>query len=114
MFCRRCGKEVLDDSKFCKYCGAKVSNEIKDESIQSTNASSSTMTSHDASTMLSPKKKINGYAISGLIFAFIIPLLGWILGGIGLSKSKKTGSGKSLSIAAIIVSCLIFIINLLI
>ena len=24
MVCRRCGKEIEDDSKFCVYCGAKV------------------------------------------------------------------------------------------
>ena len=24
MFCRMCGKQILDDSKFCQYCGVKV------------------------------------------------------------------------------------------
>lgn len=24
MFCRKCGKQILDDSKFCQYCGLKV------------------------------------------------------------------------------------------
>ena len=30
MFCRNCGKEILDDDKFCSYCGTKVEEEIVD------------------------------------------------------------------------------------
>ena len=32
MYCKHCGKEIADDSKFCNYCGANqkaVSNNIK-------------------------------------------------------------------------------------
>ncbi len=32
MFCRKCGKEILDDSKFCQYCGTSVM-EVFHESI---------------------------------------------------------------------------------
>lgn len=24
MFCKNCGKEIDDNSKFCQYCGAKI------------------------------------------------------------------------------------------
>lgn len=24
MFCRKCGKQILDDSRFCQYCGEAV------------------------------------------------------------------------------------------
>lgn len=26
MFCRNCGKEIPDESQFCKHCGNKVKN----------------------------------------------------------------------------------------
>lgn len=47
----------------------------------------------------------NGFAIAGLIVAILVSaLIGLILSIVGLSKSKKLGSGKGLSIAGIIVS----------
>lgn len=35
MFCRFCGKEILDDSKFCQFCGSLV-NEIGDTANMTT------------------------------------------------------------------------------
>ena len=32
MRCPNCGKEIAEDSKFCEYCGAKVNNNIPNES----------------------------------------------------------------------------------
>ena len=26
MYCKGCGKEVADDSKYCQYCGIKLTN----------------------------------------------------------------------------------------
>lgn len=35
MFCENCGKEILNKSKFCKFCGAKVKIEsIKNDLIK--------------------------------------------------------------------------------
>ena len=59
------------------------------------------------------EQKTNGFAIAGLICAFFIPLLGWIFGGIGLSKANNmNGVGKGMSIAALIIATIMFIINL--
>jgi DNA-directed RNA polymerase subunit RPC12/RpoP len=30
MYCPRCGKEIANDSNFCKYCGNKVSTSVLD------------------------------------------------------------------------------------
>ena len=30
MYCKECGKEIADDSKFCNHCGAKQSDSVKD------------------------------------------------------------------------------------
>ncbi len=32
MFCRKCGKQILDDSNFCQYCGVAV-REIQETPI---------------------------------------------------------------------------------
>ncbi len=30
MFCKNCGKEILEQDRFCSYCGTKVEEEIVD------------------------------------------------------------------------------------
>lgn len=30
MYCRKCGKQIDNDSKFCRYCGAKTSESVAD------------------------------------------------------------------------------------
>lgn len=60
------------------------------------------------------KKKTNGLCIAALIFAFLIPLVGLILGIIGIGSSKKKGQkGKGLAVTAIIISLLIPIITVI-
>ena len=52
----------------------------------------------------------NGIAIAGFVCAFISPLLGWIFGGIGLSRAnRRNGKGKGFSIAAIVVASVVFV-----
>ena len=54
------------------------------------------------------KKKTNGVCIAAIIFAFLMPLVGLILGIIGIGSSKKNGEkGKGLAIAAILISILL-------
>lgn len=96
-YCSHCGSEVQDDAIYCPNCGALIS-----QSNDNTNANTNVYV-----------KKNNGFAIAGFVCSFFIPLLGWIFGGIGLSKSKQTNKGKNLSIAAIIIASVVFVINLI-
>lgn len=34
MFCTNCGKEIPDESQFCKYCGNKISKNEETEQIE--------------------------------------------------------------------------------
>lgn len=61
-------------------------------------------------------KESNNYAIAGFILSFFIAVLGLIFSIIGLKKSKVTNTGKGLSIAGIIISCIpiaIFVLSFL-
>lgn len=59
-------------------------------------------------------KKSNGFAITGFVCSFLIPLLGLIFSIIGLNKAKETNSGKGLSIAGIIISAGWMVLSLII
>lgn len=85
-YCTKCGHEILDDAVVCPNCGCTVETNKSDET--------------------------NSMAIAGFVCSFFIPLLGWIFGGLGLKKSKETNKGKSLSIAAIVISTVSFVIYL--
>ena len=101
MFCPHCGREVLSTDISCKHClrylGSATAGAPKYPSSSSYQYSSST----------------NGWAIAGLIFSFLIPILGLIFGLIGRSKVYETGSGEGLSKAAIIISVIQIIISVL-
>lgn len=61
-------------------------------------------------TMVQPTKT-NGLCIAAIIFAFLMPLIGLILGIAGMVSAKKKGQkGKGLGIAAIIFSLLMPIV----
>lgn len=90
MKCKKCGTKISNKDKTCPRCGTEITNS---------------------------GKKANIVAIIGLIVAIIgmfsgrwtyciIPLVGLILNIVGLIRSKVCLSGKSLSIAGIIISAL--------
>ena len=91
MFCSKCGKEIADDAVVCVHCGCAVRElSVEEEQPQS-----------------------NGMAIAGFICSFFVPLLGWIFGGIGLSRAhKRNGKGKGFSIAALAIASVMFVIGL--
>ena len=54
MFCKKCGKQVQDESMFCKYCGSNDLNNLqpRDEGVQlNTNFNEASVSS------ISPKDK---------------------------------------------------------
>lgn len=97
MFCPNCGKQTPDDAEVCAHCG---------RSLRKTTTQSTRVVDNES--------KSNGFAIAGFILSFFMPTLGLIFGCLGLSKSKKTDdSGRGLSIAAIVISIIDFVIALI-
>lgn len=87
MFCENCGEEIKDDAVICPYCGASVQKPV-------------------------PRKGSNTIATVGFVFAFFIPLVGLICSIIGLNNAKRYNvSGKSLAIAGIIISIVVWILS---
>lgn len=70
MFCKKCGKEIMDDAVVCIHCGCAVDDSQLKEAG-------------------SPEDKVNAGIIVGTV---LIPLIGLILGIVNLCQ-KKTRSG---------------------
>ena len=101
MYCLNCGKKVDENEIICPYCGFDILDS------KDTNESMCYNLLHNQE----PKTNTNGMAIAGFICSFFLPVLGLIFGGVGLSRSsKREGKGCGLSIAAIIISIVMFFI----
>lgn len=72
MFCRNCGKEIVDGSKFCAECGTKF--DVENTSVENTvaNIESNANTTENTSANSKTKKKYpTVLVICILIFSFI-------------------------------------------
>jgi len=99
-YCINCGQAINENAFVCIYCGVLVDSKKKQENN----------TSNDGVSL----------GIIGLCFALFVPLVTWIVSGIGYSQASHADNknGKSLNLIALIVSSasaifyLIFSINL--
>ena len=101
MKCPKCNCDTLSENLYCYNCNTKFVS------------SYSTPLSTPRQTYTQPAPKTNGMAIAGFILSFFFPLLGLIFGCIGNSRAKQCGSGTGLSVAAILISIVSIIINIL-
>lgn len=90
-FCTNCGNELDDRAIMCPKCGIALTQTVVN----------------------SGQTQSNGMAIAGFVLSFFIPLLGLIFSILGLKKSKETNTGKGLSTAGIIISCITMVIILI-
>ena len=135
MFCKYCGKELEEDVVICTACGRWVGEAPPTELAKKINTSEKTtyckycgaeteegavvctmcgrwIKDIPSSELEKEEKELlqgNGMAVAGFVCSFLVPILGWIFGGIGLSRSaKRKGKGKGLSIAAIVIATIMF------
>lgn len=94
MFCQKCGKEIHNEAVVCIHCGCAVTG--ADNSIKNGNST-----------------ETNGLAITALILSFFVPIAGLILGIVGLVKYKNQDY-KSMSVSAIIISVLFWVVSAII
>ena len=87
MYCKNCGKEISDNAYVCPNCGVKVAEDA-------------------------PQK--NNKAVVGFICSFFFAIIGLIFGILGYRDSlTKNGEGKGLSIAAIAISAVSIVFNII-
>ncbi len=97
-YCSKCGKEIMDEAVICVHCGCQVSEGTTQNNRQQT-----------VNPVVEPGES-NGLAIGAIVCAFLIPILGLILGIVGMAK-YKTQSYKSQCITAIILSIIVWIVS---
>lgn len=102
MFCSKCGKEIFDEAVVCPYCGCATNGRKPIQSVPTTPYMSNVDNSGVA-------PETSGMATAALICAFVFPIVGLILGIIGVVK-YKTESFKNKCIAAIPISIVAWIV----
>ena len=109
MYCHKCGAKLDDNSNFCSKCGSAVSPEQKDL-IEQHNYNSYNTAPPQPQQNNAPTTDDGMFGILGLVFSFLIPLLGLIFSIIGLGKTKNRGYAKAGLIISIVYFALVFII----
>lgn len=102
MYCSKCGAPIDDNATFCPNCGSSTSP-------------AAAQPYNYTQPQPAPQTKSNGCAIAGFILAFFMPLIGFILSIVGISKAKECGGdGKGLAIAGLVLSLLDIIVYIII
>jgi len=103
MYCKKCGAEIPDNSVYCPVCGEKAEND--EESNEDDFSSIHIVDSKD--------EELEAITILAFIFAFILPVVGLILGIV--SHNKDYGSrNNQFDIASIVISIIIIFLAILI
>lgn len=129
MFCRKCGTQLPDDSKFCYKCGSPV--QIAEQKDQITKKDDydpfeslvSPANNYAPQAQTPPQAQQQSHAptaadegvfgIVGFVLAFFFPILGLIFSIIGMTKKKYNGlatAGFVLSILFIIIVIIAIVI----
>ena len=85
-YCQKCGKELFDEAVICPNCGCAVAAE--------------------AMKMQKAATENGGLASAAMVFAFLMPLVGFVLGLIGSVKYTDEDYKKK-SINAITISIIV-------
>ena len=106
--CKYCGAQLADDDDYCYFCGKPIEEEKVDEKIDNVE-----FVQQDNS--MGYLEDNNNIAITGFIFSFIFPLVGFILSVIGLNKSKRmNGKNRGYAVAGIIIAVASWVISFII
>lgn len=88
MFCNKCGKEIPNDSKVCKYCGA------------TTGANQTINYNVNTATSVKTKKKIYQKWWFWLIIVFLVIVIIGMTSGSGDENAVSTGNSNTISSAS--------------
>ena len=133
MYCKNCGAQIPNDSKFCTYCGSKMENEdvvyVKEDVVNDVE-----LVNNNNEPVNTSKGPWNGFAkagnvlgivsicifwipIYGLIFAFSLGIPGIVLSSLGkrsTSYRNRANAGLTLSIISLALAFVAYIIFIVI
>lgn len=105
------GAEILSPSEDEKTAS---DSRFVDDACETRVTQTASAPEEDSPASPTEKNKANPFAIAGLVLAFLFAPAGLILGAIGLVKSQNTaGTGKAMSIAALVISSSIIILAII-
>ncbi len=120
MFCRNCGKELLDQAVACMGCGmdpkegynhcSTCGEEIQEKQIICTACGGDVTMAKKTEGLSEGWSK--GVYIGLLLASFIMPLFGWIYGGIQFNQSAEKSPRKQQSLHYIYAGIATFLVNL--
>lgn len=115
-FCEKCGKELLDDAVVCMGCGCAVGP--AEAPVRENVAAPSAERNENVVPAEKSSGAIVGFVLGliGIVGAWLIALLGYVLGGIALGLSigaKKKVPQNGLATAGIVAACITLIFSVI-
>jgi len=113
-YCEKCGAQLDDSATFCSFCGNFVSKNVQEANPQ-VNYEQSNVQQPQANGTKYMVETNEGKAlgICSIVFAFISPFVGVILGIIGLC-TYKTNASKRLARIGLILSIVMAVLNVVV
>ena len=108
-FCQSCGTQLLDEAVFCPNCGCAVATEPAPQAPMG----QAPMGQMPMGQMPVAPAESSGTATCAIVFAFLIPLVGLILGIVGMNK-YQTPALKKRCKTAIIISVVVWVLSFLV
>lgn len=71
--CPECGREISDKAEKCINCGVELTDEIKFEGYK----------------LIEKQKNNHQYGLLAVLFALVLPIVGFILGIVGVVKNER-------------------------
>lgn len=130
MFCPQCGKELNDGAAFCPYCGAQMPVSAQTQAgapstpVPPVNQNPYGAYAAPFGVPESEIKNTKTLGLVALIVGIFVPFVSFICGGIGIGKVNKLmnnatpeqqerlAKNKKINIAAIIVRCVLIVLNI--
>ena len=117
--CPSCKHNVPDTDAYCRYCNTYLSGRAQYRPTSPQNANNynqpyQNQPNAPAFEYDDYPKRSNGAAVAGFVLSFFLPLLGLIFGCVGNAKANRGASGKGLSVAAIVLSLISLVFEVIV
>lgn len=92
--CPECGKEISDKAEKCMNCGVELTDELKFAGYK----------------LMQAKKEDHQYGLVAILFALLIPIVGLVLGIVGVVKKERFSVYCNIHVRSCLYSLLVHIL----